>query len=152
MTRKEQLEKRYQDARAANGLSRPPRPRPSFGERLARGFDSLKQTFLWLFKACLVIALLGIVIAGLWFWWTSRGGNDTSIVAPVDGTGSGTTKAEVTPQQLRAFLTPSSAEALQLYGYVVQTPFVTENLRYREHLTDVDFLYVATNDTVNAFA
>lgn len=51
-----------------------------------------------------------------------------------------------------AYLTPSEAEVVQLYNYVVNAPFVAENLQYRERLKDLPFVYIATNDTVNAAA
>jgi hypothetical protein len=46
----------------------------------------------------------------------------------------------------------SDAEIEQLYVYVVSSPFLRENLQYVDRMKSVDFLYVSTNDTVNAFA
>ena len=58
----------------------------------------------------------------------------------------------VADEQLKEYLTPSEAEMIQMYGYVVQAPFVIENLQYRDRIGNADFAYVATNDVVNAFA
>lgn len=57
-----------------------------------------------------------------------------------------------TARRIAEYLTPSDAEMEQLYRMVVNTPFVAENLQYRDKLKDIPFLYVATNDTVNALA
>jgi len=54
--------------------------------------------------------------------------------------------------EIIAYLTPSAAEMDQLYSYVVNAPFVAENLQYRNRLKDIPFIYIATNDTVNAAA
>ena len=60
--------------------------------------------------------------------------------------------AEPDAAAVLAYLTPSEAEVDQLYSYVVNAPFVAENLQYRDRLKDIPFIYIATNDTVNAAA
>ena len=60
--------------------------------------------------------------------------------------------AEVGVEAIASYLTPSDAEMDQLYSYVVNSPFVAENLQYRDRLKGIPFLYIATNDTVNAAA
>lgn len=62
------------------------------------------------------------------------------------------TDVKVTVEQVASYLTPSEAEMHHLYQYIVAAPFVTENLQYSERLKDIPFIYIATNDTVNAFA
>lgn len=54
--------------------------------------------------------------------------------------------------QVKAYITPSEAEVEQLYRLVVAAPFVVENSQYRDRLKDIPFVYIATNDIVNAFA
>ena len=58
--------------------------------------------------------------------------------------------AKVSAEQVKAYLTPSEAEVEQLYRMVVTAPFVAENLQYRDRLKDIPFVYIATNDVVNA--
>ena len=58
--------------------------------------------------------------------------------------------AKVSAEQVKAYLTPSEAEVEQLYRMVVTAPFVAENLQYRDRLKDIPFVYIATNDIVNA--
>lgn len=51
-----------------------------------------------------------------------------------------------------SYLTPSEAEVVQLYNYVLNAPFVVENLQYRDRLKDLPFIYQPADDTVNAAA
>ena len=60
--------------------------------------------------------------------------------------------AEVGVETIASYLTPSDAEMDQLYSYVVNSPFVAENLQYRDRLKGIPFVYIATNDIVNAAA
>lgn len=59
---------------------------------------------------------------------------------------------KVTVADIKAFITPTESEIEQLYGYVVKSPFLVENLQYNDRIKNVSFAYVGTNDTVNAFA
>ena len=59
---------------------------------------------------------------------------------------------EVDAAAITAYLTPSEAEMDQLYSYVANAPFVAENLQYRDRMKDLPFIFVATNDIVNAAA
>lgn len=59
-------------------------------------------------------------------------------------------EVKVSVEQIKAYLTPSEAEMVQLYNYIVTAPFVAENLQYRKRLGDLPFIYLATNDVVNA--
>lgn len=61
-------------------------------------------------------------------------------------------KVKVTAEQVKSYLTPSDAEVEQLYRLVVNAPFVVENLQYGSRLKDIPFIYIATNDVVNAAA
>ena len=58
----------------------------------------------------------------------------------------------VTTESVVAYLSPSPAEVNQLYGYVVSSPMVVENIRYAQCMEGVPFLYDQANDVVNATA
>lgn len=60
--------------------------------------------------------------------------------------------SDVGMDAIAEYLTPSEAEMAQIYSYVVNAPFVSENLQYRERLKGLPFVYLATNDIVNASA
>ena len=70
--------------------------------------------------------------------------------SPEIGKNAKEAEVKVTVEQIKAYLTPSEAEMVQLYHYIVTAPFVAENLQYRNRLKDVPFIYLATNDVVNA--
>ncbi len=105
-----------------------------------------------------VVVLVALAVAA-GVWWALRrdgapsGGQDA-------GAGNGQEEKQVrvgerpavAEEQVAAYLTPSAAEVEQLYGYVVNAPFVAENLQYRERLKSTAFVYVATNDVVNAYS
>jgi len=159
MTRKEQLEQQYRKSRAANGCGAPckalqdgPRGvRPIV--RLARRTIAVVAiaTLLWGAYQVFVIAkpMLGNVVASA----EARAGEAASSQdAGIDRRAVKDANARISEDQIRAYLTPAEAEMAQLYGYVIQAPFVTENLQYRERLQSVDFAYIATNDVVNAFS
>ena len=152
MNRKEELERLHRQSLAANGYRNPPHalrdgvppPRRRGGGRLA------------------VIAVL-LATAGIGGWFARKPvlewlGRTTVSALPAGGAPSADGKlakedaAKVTPQQIRAYLTPSEAEMEQLYRYVVTAPFVAENLQYSERLKGIPFVYIATNDVVNAAA
>ena len=61
-------------------------------------------------------------------------------------------RPSVTVEDAKNFLTPSDAEIEQLYAYVVKSPAVAGNIQYREMMDGMPLDYIATNDTVNAFA
>ncbi|MBR4172082.1 MAG: hypothetical protein IKR48_10560 [Kiritimatiellae bacterium] len=58
----------------------------------------------------------------------------------------------VTAESVVAYLSPSPAEVNQLYGYVVSSPMVVENIRYAQCMAGIPFQYDQTNDVVNAAA
>lgn len=150
MSRKEELERLHRQSLDANGYGTPPRALrdgvPPFGRR--------GHGWVW------IVLLLLAAGVGAWFAYrplAARFGNaapDPSVVGPVGADGKLAKDAEVnvTVEQVKAYLTPSDAEINQLYGYVANSPFVAENLQYRDRLKDIPFVYVATNDIVNAAA
>ena len=60
--------------------------------------------------------------------------------------------SKISAEQVKAYLTPSESEVKQLYCMVVTAPFVAKNLQYSDRLKDIPFVYIATNDIVNAAA
>lgn len=98
------------------------------------------------------------VVAGAWLVWQRRKAPATPpMAAGTDGPEEkqvrvAEPKVAVSKDRIMEYLTPSEAEMQQLYGYVMAAPFVTENLQYRSRLNDTAFVYVATNDIVNAFS
>lgn len=160
MTRKEQLEQQYQKSRAANGYGTQGKALQDGPKGVGLAARVVKRTITF-----------GVIATALWWAYrvfvVAKPMLDKEEVAEVesvtdgdsseysDGKPAGMAAKEcgrVTVDQLKAYLTPSEAEIIQLYGYVAQAPFVTENLQYRERIGGADFLYVATNDVVNAFA
>ena len=151
MSRKEELERLHRQSQAANGYGDPPRAlRDGVPPPRRRGCR-----WIW------IVVLLAAAGVGGWFAygpvteWLGR----TRAPVPVSGDASvGDSKlakedaAKVTPEQIKAYLTPSEAEMEQLYRYVVTAPFVAENLQYSERLKGIPFVYIATNDVVNAAA
>ena len=151
MSRKEELERLHRQSQAANGYGDPPRAlRDGVPPPRRRGCR-----WIW------IVVLLAAAGVGGWFAygpvteWLGR----TRAPVPVSGDASvGDGKlakedaAKVTPEQIKAYLTPSEAEMEQLYRYVVTAPFVAENLQYSERLKGIPFVYIATNDVVNAAA
>ena len=100
-------------------------------------------------------------------WYHERFGTDGSATAAGRVPGAGTlsrngdsaaahpsagSASEVNAATIAAYLTPSDAEMDQLYSYVANAPFVAENLQYRDRMKGLPFIFVATNDTVNAAA
>ena len=150
MNRKEELERLHRQSLEGSGYGRPQRA-------LRDGMPpSRRRGFRW--GWALLLLLAGV---GAWFGYnpamewlgrasssdlTSGGGSAPGVkLAKQDA-------AKVTPEQIKAYLTPSDAEVQQLYGYVVNAPFVTENVQYSDRLKDIPFVYFATNDIVNAAA
>ena len=150
MNRKEELERLHRQSLEGSGYGRPQRA-------LRDGMPpSRRRGFRW--GWALLLLLAGV---GAWFAYnpamewlgrasssdlTSGGGSSPGVkLAKQDA-------AKVTPEQIKAYLTPSDAEVQQLYGYVVNAPFVTENVQYSDRLKDIPFVYFATNDIVNAAA
>jgi len=152
MNRKEVLQREYERKRAAGGFDRPtcPRPQDQRREPVRRPWKGKLIGFL------ILLGAMGLV-------WSQRGAilgllssSDTpGTPGPVETAGGtpaqGAQDVPVTVAQVKAFLTPSAAEIEQLYSYVVKSPFVAENLQYRERMKAVTFHYLETNDTVNAF-
>ena len=106
----------------------------------------------WIF---LLLTLCGVV----WFayepvmkWLREDGASAPAEPTSTADGGKNARNAEVkaTVEQIKAYLTPSEAEIEQLYSYIVSAPFVAENLQYSKRLKDIPFIYMATNDIVNA--
>ena len=151
MSRKEELERLHRQSMEASGHSNPQRAlRDGVPPPRRRGGG-------W---GWLVALLLAVLIAGVSLCRPTgeRSGETAVATMPVGGVPSADGKlakeaaVEVTPAQIRAYVTPSDAEIEQLYRYVVTAPFVTENLQYSDRLKGIPFVYVATNDVVNAVA
>ena len=154
MTRKELLEQQYQKSRASNGqgsgravLRDGPRGKGSFGTIVKRtiSIGAILAALYWGVR--LFVAAKPVVEEQL----QSATASD-DLISRESGTRAVNGVGRVADEQLLAYLTPSEAEMIQMYGYVVQAPFVIENLQYRDRIGKVDFVYIATNDVVNAFA
>lgn len=158
MGRKEELDRLYRQSCERNGGASPQRAmRDGVPQRSSRGGGGCLK---WIALVVLLV-LLGV---GGWFGYEPmmawlKGGSRQSAVASAglkspDQAGKLAKEREpkVTVEQVKTYLTPSEAEMTQLYRYVVNAPFVTENLQYSSRLKDIPFLYVATNDIVNAAA
>ena len=153
MTRKELLEQQYQKSRAANGQG-PERRALREGPRGRRSFGIVKTT--------ISLAVIGTVLYWGYRMFTAakpvveelRQMTTSSNDALPGGDNLRAIKENgpVADEHLKEYLTPSEAEMIQMYGYVIQAPFVIENLQYRDRIGNADFAYVATNDVVNAFA
>ena len=153
MTRKELLEQQYQKSRAAHGqgperkvLREGPRGRGSFG--IVKTTISLAVIGTALYWGFRLFTAAKPVVEELHQMSSSSddvspGGDNSRAIKEAGSVADG---------QLREYLTPSEAEMIQMYGYVIQAPFVTENLQYRDRIGKADFAYIATNDVVNAFA
>lgn len=151
MSRKEELERLHRQSLDANGYGTPPRAlRDGVPPPRRRGGG-------W---GWLVALLLAAIIAGLSLCKSTkeRLGETAGVAMPAGSVPSADGKlvndaaVEVTSEQVKAYITPSDAEIEQLYRYVVTAPFVTENLLYSDRLKGIPFIYVATNDVVNAAA
>lgn len=106
------------------------------------------------------VAVLVLLVVGAWFACRpimNRLGDASAKVqseasSAEDGKLAAGGERQVSVEQVKSYLTPSAAEMEQLYRYVVNAPFVTQNIQYRERLKDTPFIYIATNDTVNSVA
>lgn len=152
MGRKSEIERLYRQSREMNGYVSP--------QRVLQGGNPPRKP-----KGCLKwFALAVLLCVAAWFGYGPvvawlNGGSPHSPIAPA-GTQTAAQasklandgESQVTVAQVKAYLTPSDAEMDQLYSYVVNSPFVAENLQYRDRLKDIPFIYTPTNDTVNAAA
>ena len=154
MTRKELLEQQYQKSRASNGqgsgravLRDGPRGNGAFGTIVQRTISvgAILAALYWGVR--LFVVAKPVVEEQL----QSATASD-DLISRESGTRAVNGVGRVADEQLLAYLTPSEAEMIQMYGYVVQAPFVIENLQYRDRVAKADFVYIATNDVVNAFA
>lgn len=151
MSRKEELERLCRQSLEASGHGSPQRC-------MREGVPPRRRnTGRW---GCIAVLLLAAGIGG-WFAyrpateWLGRATDSAmppSSASTADGKLAKEDGVKVTPAQIRAYVTPSDAEIEQLYRYVVTAPFVTENLQYSDRLKGIPFVYVATNDVVNAVA
>ena len=106
------------------------------------------------------VVVLVLLAAGAWFAYRPVmdwiGGTSDKVQPESPSAEEGKLAAggekKVTVGQVKSYLTPSDAEMEQLYRYVVNAPFVAENIQYSGRMKDTPFVYVATNDTVNAAA
>ena len=154
MTRKEQLEQQYQKSRTANGQSTArtvlrdgPRGKGSFGTVVKRtvSVGAILAALYWGVR--LFVVAKPVVEEQL-----QSATSSDDLISRESGTRAVNGVGRVADEQLLAYLTPSEAEMIQMYGYVVQAPFVTENLQYRDRVAKADFAYIETNNVVNAFA
>ena len=154
MTRKEELEQQYQKSRAAHGqgperkvLRDGPRGAGTFGT-VVRRTVSVGAILAALYWGVRLFVVAKPVVEEQLQSATASG----DLISRESGTRAVNGVGRVADEQLLAYLTPSEAEMIQMYGYVVQAPFVIENLQYRDRVAKADFVYIATNDVVNAFA
>ena len=150
MSRKDELERLHRQSLAANGHGDPL-------HALRDGVPPRRGHGCW---AWMIVLLLAAGIGG-WFAYKPAMkwlGRKTASGLSADGAPALDAKlakegaAKISPAQIKAYLTPSDAEMEQLYRYVVSAPFVAENLQYSDRLKEIPFIYVATNDVVNAAA
>ena len=151
MNRKEELERIHRQSLEANGPGNPQRAlRDGVPPQRRRGCG-----LRWV-VALLVAAGVGGWLARKpvleWMGWTTSSVLPASGAPVVDGKLAKEAAVAVSPAQIKAYITPSEAEMEQLYRYVVTAPFVAENLQYSERLKGLPFVYIATNDVVNAAA
>ena len=151
MNRKEELQRLHRQSLETNGHGNPQRAlRDGVPPSRRRGGG-------WL----LIVALLVAAGVGGWFArkpvmeWLGRPADSPVASAGAPSVGDKLAKeaaVKVSPAQIKSYITPSEAEMEQLYRYVVTAPFVAENLQYSERLKGIPFVYIATNDVVNAAA
>jgi len=156
MGRKSDIERLYRQSREMNGYASPQRALRD-GTPPHRPGSGIGGCLKWL-------ALLVLLGVGAWFWYGPvvawlNGGSSQPPIAPASTQPPAQAsklanggESQVTVAQVKAYLTPSDAEMDQLYSYVVNSPFVAENLQYRDRLKNIPFVYIDTNDTVNAAA
>lgn len=163
--------KRQYEARAAGGGGAPaPAPRGFDGNGRPLPRVKPRNRFWRWFWLIFLLTLLGGFLHGrksIAEWYANHFERDGKVTAvgrvlgtealrqgnDVKNTHQATLAAsKVDAAAIAAYLTPSDAEIDQLYSYVVNAPFVAENLQYRDRLKDIPFIYIATNDTVNASA
>lgn len=160
MNRKDILKAQHEKKYSEGGFGASTTPRPQDFRRLP-----VRRGILGKVVLLLIVTSLAVLC-----WWkldVIRGylKSDTSADADNKNTpaaeirtpagvraSNGTVAREITVADVKSYLTPSNAEIEQLYTYVVNSPFLKENLQYVDRMKSVDFLYVSTNDTVNAFA
>ena len=167
--RQDELKRQYEERAAGGGGA--PSPAPKGFDRNGRPLPRVRSRnrFWRWFWLLFLLTLLGGFLHGrktISHWYHERFEQDGKVTAVgrVLGThqlqpGDVRHTAQAAPDSaspdvaaIVAYLTPSEAEVEQLYNYVLNAPFVAENLQYRDRLKDIPFLYIATNDTVNASA
>jgi len=136
------------------GLMHKNRVRRVSDERAVAASNRTYGRFAW----CMHLLLLLCFATAVGLSWHGRGSKEAAThVAPPSsddvpdgGRHVHDTVVKVSAEQVKAYLTPSEAEVEHLYRMVVTAPFVAENFQYRERLKDIPFVYIATNDIVNA--
>lgn len=104
-----------------------------------------------------ILALLALAVAAFVAYRLLNKGGGGTVIAGANATTSKAVSGneEVTAEtvaQIKAYLTPSEAEVEQLYSYVINSPFVAENLQYRNRLSGLPFHYYPASNVVNAAA
>lgn len=100
------------------------------------------------------------VVGGVWWLLSSENGTKPSCgelrEAGQDGVtnvaSAGFSARNATDEELTLYLESTAGEARQLFEYVRQSAFVQENGQYAALMKDVEFVFDATNDQVNAVA
>ena len=103
----------------------------------------------------LIVALIGLACGIL--WWALRGGGTSE---PESKAGHANVLSMATPHVgesmqpdgIGTYFNPSEEEMRHLWEIIRTSPHITENKLYSAVIANVDFRYLADNDSVNAFA
>lgn len=137
-----------------SGVTTPSTPPPSrVDPQPPKGHGRTWYAWLWVALLMLVLTVVLFICRPL---WDKSGGKPSAVppekVSSADGKHVADGEKSLAAGQVKSYITPSDAEVEQLYRYVVNAPFVAENLQYSGRLKEIPFLYVSTNDVVNAAA
>ena len=168
--RQEALRRQYEERVGGGGGASAPTPRGFDGNGRPLPRVRPRNRFWRWFWLIFLLTLLGGFLHGrksIAQWYHERFEQDGKVTAvgrvlgtealhqggvSADARPSDGSIPEVDAAAITAYLTPSEAEMDQLYSYVANAPFVAENLQYRDRMKDLPFIFVATNDIVNAAA
>ena len=140
-----------------NDNSTPPRqPKPVERRPTTRESHSI---------GCVLAGIVALAALGGGVWWLCGTREDAGAAksaasdvttSTAESNPAGDTDSKETPKvtvsQVKAYLTPSEAEILQLYSYVINSPFLAENFQYANRMKIIPLIYEETNDIVNAVA